>query len=88
MIVPLVFLEYMFDAIRVTNQVSGPKEEAYPNSITVVPGHFQSKAQRVAPDVSRTPKQEMTRRPCCNPVVSQFCFPFSRLYLKPKLPQT
>jgi len=59
-IVLLVFLEYMFDAIRVIDQVSGPEKQAYPNDITVVPGHFQSKTQRVVLDVSRTPKKEMT----------------------------
>ena len=77
MIVLLVFLEYMFDAIRVIDQVSGPEKQAYPNDITVVPGHFQSKTQRVVPDVSRTPKQEMARRPWCHLVVRQFCFPVS-----------
>jgi hypothetical protein len=41
----------------------------------MIAGPFRSKAQRVAPDVSRTPKQEMTRRSWCNLVVSQFCFP-------------
>ena len=74
MIVSLVFLEYMLDAIRVIDQVSGPEKQAYPNDITVVPGHFQSKTQRVVPDVSRTPKQEMTRRPWRNLVVRQFSF--------------
>ena len=75
MIVSLVFLEHMLDAIRVVDQVSGPEKEAYPNDITVVPGHFQSKTQRVVPDISRTPKQEMTGRSWYTFVVRQFCFP-------------
>ena len=79
MIVSLVFLEHMLDAIRVIDQVSGPEKEAYPNDITVVPGHFQSKTQRVVPDISRTPKQEMTGRSWYTLVVRQFCFPFSAL---------
>jgi len=73
-IVSRVFLEDMLDAIGVIDQVSGPEQEADPHDITVLPDHFQSKTQRVVPDVSRTPKQEMTRRPWRNLVVKQFSF--------------
>jgi len=65
----------MLDAIRVIDQVCRPEKEAYPNDITVVPGHFQSKTQRVVPDISRTPKQDMTGRSWYTLVVRQFFFP-------------
>jgi len=73
-IVPLVFLEDMLDAIGVIDQVSGPQKNAYPNDITVLPDHFQSKTERVVPDVSRTTKKEMTGRPWRNLVVRQCSF--------------
>jgi CRISPR/Cas system CMR subunit Cmr6 (Cas7 group RAMP superfamily) len=85
-IVLLVILEYMFDAIRVVDQVNGPEKQAYPKDITVVTGHFQSKKQRVVPNISRTPKQEMARRPWCHLVVKKNSAFLFRLYLKPKLP--
>src|SRR6266699_290107 len=65
----------MLDAIRVVDQVSGPEKEAYAHDIPILPDHFQCKTQGIAPDLSRTPKQEMIGRPRCNLVVRQFHFP-------------
>ena len=42
-IVLLILLEDMLNAIRVVDQVGGPDEEAYPDNITVLLGHGQSK---------------------------------------------
>ena len=59
-VVLVFFLQDMLDTIRVIDQVSVPEKEAYPNNITILLGHGQSKTQRVAPYLSRTPKKEMT----------------------------
>lgn len=47
----------------------------------MIAGPFPIQNAGVAPDISRTPKQEMIGWPWRNLVVRQFC------YLKPKLPQ-
>jgi hypothetical protein len=39
----LILLEDVLNAIRVVYQVGGPDEEAYPDNITVLLGHGQSK---------------------------------------------
>src|SRR5690348_14351797 len=52
----------MLDALWVGDQVSAPEKEPYPNDITVLLGHGQPKTQRVALDIFRTSKEEMTLR--------------------------